>query len=244
LEHALFDEIITVEKVNSTQSLAEKLIREQDMQGNFLVVAAEQFCGRGRGENRWVAPRGGLWMTMALYGLEVPSSLTLYTGLCMRRALAELGAPAMLKWPNDIMLQDRKLCGILTTHLAQRRYHLAGIGVNTNVPPEDLPDTAICLQQALGREGDNEALALRFFDHFAAGLPDFIACGFEPLVEEYTVHCWLRGKRLSLRSEFDEHEGVARGVNRQGALLLELQGGMIQPFYAGAVEHVRPRQEK
>ncbi|MCD4829720.1 MAG: biotin--[acetyl-CoA-carboxylase] ligase [Candidatus Cloacimonetes bacterium] len=242
--HALFDETIVLGKTASTQKDAEKRIREGDVQGNFLVVATEQSGGRGRGDNRWHSPQGGLWMTMALYGLSVPPSLTLFCGVCLQQAMAPLlpaEASLRLKWPNDIMLDGRKLAGILSAHLAHKRYHLLGIGVNTNVAsfPQALADGATSLSIATGDVVDNDALMLRFFDIFAAELPRFIDEGFAPWVEEYRERCFLSGKRVSLQSEFAGHEGISRGINRHGALLIELEGGMIQPFYAGTVTQVR-----
>ena len=246
MEHPLFDEILHVERTNSTMRDAEVRIRDGLAQGNFAVVATEQSGGHGRGENHWHSPPGGLWATLALYGLSVPPSLTLFVGVCLHRAISPLlpaGACLQLKWPNDLMLDGRKLAGILTTQMSHKRYHLIGLGVNTNLPtmPGVLASQAASLQLATGAAVDNEALLRAFMDNLAEGLPLFIDQGFDPWLEHYRQHDYLCGKHISMKSEFSAHEGLARGINRSGALLVELPGGMLQPFYAGTVSQVRPQ---
>ena len=246
MEHVLFDEIVHVEKTSSTMKLAEIRIRDGLADGNMLVYTDEQTGGRGRGDNVWFSPSGGLWMTMALYGLSVQPSLTLFTGVCLHRAVRAMlpaGARLQLKWPNDLILEGKKMAGILTTQLTAKKYHLIGIGVDSDIEamPAEIDDIAVSMRMITGQPVDNEELMRRMFDEFAAGLPLFIDQGFAPSFDYFREHDFLVGKYVTLESEFSSHEGTAKGVNRQGALLIELDNGMIQPFYAGMVSKVREK---
>ncbi|NQV18269.1 MAG: biotin--[acetyl-CoA-carboxylase] ligase [Armatimonadetes bacterium] len=237
--HPFFDEIFYFIKLSSTNRYAEKLIKTNEAQGNFLVIASEQSSGIGRKKNPWFSPKGGIWITAAIYGLSVESNLTIFTGICIHKALIEL-FPEMkstlkIKWPNDIYLSDKKLCGILSKHLTARKYHLIGIGINSNVIvfPDEFSDTATSLQKEFRIEVNNTEVMRNIFDKFSENLPDFIEGKLD--VKYFNRYSLLKGKRVELDTDFDKFSGIAKGINKSGAMLIELKPGMIQPFYAGTV---------
>ncbi len=238
-KHSLFDEIVYFSKLSSTNKYAEKLIKTGEAQGNFLVIANEQSSGIGRKENSWFSPAGGIWITAAIYGLSVESNFTIFTGICIHQALTKL-FPEMknklkIKWPNDIYLHDKKLCGILSNHLAAVNYHLLGIGMNTTINkfPNDLVDTATSLQIELKTDINNTEIMKKIFDIFSKNLPDFIEGNID--VKYFKRNSLLLNKRVKLDTDFDKFDGIAKGINKNGALLVELKPGMIQPFYAGTI---------
>ncbi|MDA3814064.1 MAG: biotin--[acetyl-CoA-carboxylase] ligase [Candidatus Cloacimonetes bacterium] len=238
-KHPLFDEVLHFNKVSSTSSKAERLINSNTTQGNFLCLAGEQSSGKGRGNNSWFAPAGGLWLTAALYRFDFKSNITIFTGICIHKTLSEL-FPAIaeklkIKWPNDIYLSDKKICGILTSNLSNKRYHLIGIGMNTNVIglDEEMSPNATSLQIELGKAVDNEKVLTSIFNNFASALPGFVE---EELDEKYfNQHSLLKGLHIELDTDYDTFRGKAKGIDKNGALLIELKSGMIQPFYAGSV---------
>jgi BirA family transcriptional regulator, biotin operon repressor / biotin---[acetyl-CoA-carboxylase] ligase len=238
-QHPLFDEVYHYEKLISTSKQATKLINNQTAQGNFLIIANEQSGGIGRGKNTWSSPLGGIWMTAALYGLSVSSNLTIFTGICIHKALCELfpefGTDFEIKWPNDIFLKNRKLCGILASHNQSDKYHLLGIGLNSNVEqyPEVISETAISLSDFLQKEVENEIIIAKIFDKFAADLPEFIEGNFD--LKYFKQNSFLKGKEIILDTDFDQFSGLCKGINKSGAILIKLKSGMIQPFYAGSV---------
>ncbi|MCF7793081.1 MAG: biotin--[acetyl-CoA-carboxylase] ligase [Candidatus Cloacimonetes bacterium] len=238
-KHPLFDEVYFYEKLITTSKQAEKMIREQTAQGNFLVIANEQSGGLGRNKSNWFSPVGGIWLTAALYGLSVQSSLTIFTGTCLHKILSKLFPTITndlkIKWPNDIFLQNRKLSGILSSHLENEKYHLIGIGLNSNNLdfPDELKEDAISLKNILGEEVDNRQILAEFFDLFAADLPDFIEGKFD--LKYFNENSFLKDKEITLDTDFDQFSGKCRGLNKNGAILIELKSGMIQPFYAGTV---------
>lgn len=237
--HLLFDEVYTYDKIVSTSKQAEKLIRNQNVQGNFLVIAAKQSGGIGRNRNHWFSPEGGIWLTTALYGLQTPPSIPLFTGICIHKTLCStfpnLASKLTLKWPNDIYLENRKLSGILSQKMEAFNYHLLGIGLNSNICelPEDLKENAISLRSVLKREIDNRDLIIKLFDLIASDLPEFVENNFDS--SYFNQHSFLNGKQIVLDTDFDRYAGKCKGVNKDGALLIELKSGMIQPFYAGTV---------
>jgi BirA family biotin operon repressor/biotin-[acetyl-CoA-carboxylase] ligase len=238
-QHPLFDEIYSFDKIESTNSKAKKLIKTGEARGNFLVISHIQSGGIGRNRNLWFSPDGGIWMTAALYGLTVSSSFSIFTGICIHKAITELfpeiKSKLKIKWPNDIYLNNKKLCGILSSNLQAEKYHLLGIGLNSNVCeiPLELNDIAISLRKELNHNIDNKVLVTKIFDNFASYLPDFIEGELD--VKYYNEHSLLKGRIIELDTDFDKFTGIAKGINKSGALLIELKPGMIQPFYAGTV---------
>jgi len=238
-KHPLFDEVLHFNKVGSTSLKAERLINSNTAQGNFLCLAGEQSSGKGRGKNSWLSPVGGLWLTAALYGFDFKSKVTIFTGICIHKTLCEL-FPSIsdkfkIKWPNDIYLNDKKLCGILSNNLSGRKYHLIGIGINTNVTEldETLAPNATSLQIELGKDVDNEKILTSIFDNFASALPNFVEGELD--VKYFNQHSLLKGFQIELNTDYDIFRGKANGIDKNGALLIELKHGMIQPFYAGSV---------
>lgn len=237
--HPLFDEIRFFDKIKSTDKKADNLIKSGQISGNFLLIAKTQSGGIGRKENTWFSPEGGIWITAALYGLSVESNLTIFTGICIHKALLQL-FPKMqinlkIKWPNDIYLNEKKLCGILSSHNSAYKYHLIGIGINTNFLefPEDLIKISISLQQHLKKKIDNSKLVKIIFDIFSSDLPAFIEGKLD--LKYFNEHSLLKGKKIELDTDFAIFSGICKGINKKGAILLELKEGMIQPFFAGTV---------
>jgi len=238
-QHPLFDEVIYFKKIGSTSSKAESLIKSNSAQGNFLCLADEQTSGRGRGKNSWVSPKGGLWLTQALYGFSFKSNITIFTGICLHKTFIELfpsiSQNLKIKWPNDIYLNDKKICGILSSHLSNRKYHLIGIGINTNIEQfdDELKTSATSLQIELKKPIDNNKLLSTFFNNFASALPGFVEEELD--VKYFNKHSLLKGLQIKLDTDYKTFKGEAKGLDKNGALLIELKPGMIQPFYAGSV---------
>ena len=238
-KHPLFDEILFFKNLRSTSLKAERLINSNTAQGNFLCLAGEQSSGKGRGKNSWISPTGGLWLTAALYGFNFQSNITIFTGICIHKTISELfpsiSDKLKIKWPNDIYLNNKKVCGILSSNLSNKKYHIIGIGINTNLAELDeiLASNATSLQIELDRTVDNEEILTRIFDNFASALPGFVEGELD--VKYFNQHSLLKGLHIELDTDYDIFRGKAKGIDKSGALLIELKSGMIQPFYAGSI---------
>ena len=169
----------------------------------------------------------------------VNSNLTLFVGICLHKAILtcfpELKQDLKIKWPNDIYLENRKICGILSHNLSNHRYHSIGIGINTNIEefPKDLEDLATSLFNTLHFQIDNKKLIKTIFDIFSANFPKYVENGID--YNYFNKHSFLEGKKIILDTDFAQYKGNCRGINKNGAILIALKSGMVQPFYVGSI---------
>jgi len=244
-EIPFFDQRLDYKRIGSTFAEARKLILNREVQGNFLVVAETQSSGKGRKEKEWFSPQGGLWLTAGFYNLPLKSSFTIYLAISIAEVVNQLfpetAGSLLIKWPNDLMLQDRKVGGILTTAYPDLKYIISGIGLNTNnreFPPE-LKNIADSLARFTGKEIDNELLLGRIFDKISEGLPDYLdneLLKLKPLYE--SEYSYLKDKKILLNTDFEEFAGRVKGINQKGALILQLENGSYQPLYSGSITHI------
>lgn len=210
------------------------------------VLADRQTAGRGRGGRAWSSPAGlGLWMSVVLRpGLAEERLLVpLLAGVAVGRAVESRveGVQARLKWPNDVLLGDRKVCGILCE--ASEDAMVVGIGVNVAQRPRDFPadvrPRAVSLEMASGRGVSRAALAgriLRELRDLAGGggpIPALVG----PLGEEVGRRDALRGRRVRVEVPSGA-VGTAAGIDSSGALLLDTGGGDVVRVTAGSVRPV------
>lgn len=240
--HSLFDNVIHLPFTLSTMDYAQQIMRSGEKQGNFLIIADQQRSGKGRQDAIWYSPSGGLWFTAAIFGLVSKANLTIFTGISLHKTIIrifpQLKDELKLKWPNDLYLHNKKIAGIITQHYPHYKYHCIGIGVNTNIGqfPYHLKNTASSLQMILCQPVDNAELLTLFCDEFATQLPAFIEDSID--IEYFNQNSLLNGKQITLDTSYEHYNGIARGINQEGALLIELSSGMVQPFYSGAVTKV------
>jgi BirA family biotin operon repressor/biotin-[acetyl-CoA-carboxylase] ligase len=145
-----------VEKCSSTQDLARELAEGGAAEGT-VVVAEEQERGRGRLGRSWFSGKGGLWFTVILRpGQRLVNLLSLAVGVSVARVLRGIGLPARLKWPNDVVIEGKKVGGILVEAFSgsgEEITALVGIGLNVNNDlPEELAETSASLKGILGRK--------------------------------------------------------------------------------------------
>ena len=221
------------ESVGSTLDVVHRLAADGAPAGT-IVLADEQVAGRGRRGRRWLSPpRTGIWLGFLARPNARPESgvMALRVGLAVVESLGDLGAAAQLKWPNDVVLCDRKLGGILC-EARWRESHPAwvalGIGLNVHGPlPEGLVSEAAVLEEALP-EVTRLAVLERLVPRLGA-LHDAAELD-RGEVEMYGKHDWLKGRRVT-----EPMEGVARGVAPDGALLVETEVGLERIVGGGIV---------
>lgn len=210
------------------------------------VIADQQTAGRGRGGRAWSSPAGlGLWMSVILRpGLAEERLLVpLLAGVAVGRAVESRveGVQARLKWPNDVLLGERKVCGILCE--ASEDGMVVGIGINVAQGPRDFPPDvrprAVSLAMASGRGVSRSALAgsiLRELRVLAGGggpVPALVG----PLGEEVGRRDALRGRRVRVEVP-PGVEGTASGIDPSGALLVDTGAGDVVRVTAGSVRPV------
>jgi BirA family transcriptional regulator, biotin operon repressor / biotin---[acetyl-CoA-carboxylase] ligase len=194
-----------------------------------LVTAGQQTAGHGRQGRTWIAPAGsGLLMSLVLR--EPPRLLPLVAAVAVADAAGER---AMVKWPNDILLDGRKVCGILAEGRPQERWAVLGIGLNVALDLEMLPaelrDRAGTLGLTPGDIEDVLAELLRALD-------ERLAQPTATVLDTWRGRDALRGREIAWNGD---HRGIAAGIDDDGRLLVELPGGGTTALDAGEV-HLRP----
>jgi BirA family biotin operon repressor/biotin-[acetyl-CoA-carboxylase] ligase len=245
----------SLEVLLQTDSTNSRLLAVDDLPpGKVDVCVAEhQSAGRGRRGREWIAPFGGaICLSMGWVFPEPPqqlSALSLAVGVAVTRALGRFGArDVRLKWPNDVLLANRKLGGILCELRAEAggpAYVVIGIGLNvhlsaaarrniaaTGVEPADLSEALAAA--APGRS----VLVAALIDELIVALERFQREGLLPFVQPWRDADALHGSEIRVSIGDKQHRGIARGIDADGALVLEMPAGILR-FISGEVS-VRP----
>lgn len=231
-------------RVDSTQRVARELAGAGAPEGT-VVVAEAQTAGRGRLGRTWHSPPGTSLYCSVLLRPPLPPArvpqLALVAGLAVAEAADALGVRALLKWPNDVLLDGRKVAGILTEMEAELdRVHavVVGIGVNVNAAAEDFPpylrERATSLAIATGGRVDRVGFAAAVLDRLEALYRRFLDAGFGALRDGWEGRSALAGRRVTV-SGGGEHTGTVAGVDDDGALRLVDEGGAVRRVVAGEV---------
>jgi len=227
--------------VDSTMALARQLAR--DGCPEFTVVTADrQTGGRGRLGRVWHSSPGGLYFTIVLRpALPAPlSSLTTFAaGLTWARLLQEdYGIDVGLKWPNDLLVRERKLSGMLSEMEAQGElvtFVNIGIGLNVNNDPTVEEPNAVSLAKITGKKISRRDLLAGFLDRFERRMADLH--GLDTIIAEWKPFAATLNRPVKIVTIRDSIEGIARDVDDSGALLVELSDGSIQRIIHGDCFH-------
>jgi BirA family biotin operon repressor/biotin-[acetyl-CoA-carboxylase] ligase len=233
--------------VNSTNSYLLQLTPPPLRSAN--VCSSElQHAGRGRRGRAWICPFGGglaLSLAWSFAGADTADpTLSLAVGVAVARALHRLGARHLrLKWPNDIWLGDRKAGGVLVelrTEAGGPAHVVIGIGLNVSLSAaerhaiESAGVRVAAVSDACPGPVSRNLLAAALLDELLSMLDEFEPSGFAPFRAEWTALDALAGRRARVLTGEGAVEGTARGVDRDGALLLEV-GGQLQRHVSGEV---------
>lgn len=215
-------------EIGSTMTAAAKLVDH-----GAVVVADSQTAGIGRYNRAWhSAPGDGLYFTVVLRTDPLPL-LTMAIGLAVQEAIAhQTGLAPDIRWPNDLLARERKLCGILTQYQDQRV--LAGIGINVNheaFPPE-LESLATSIRLETGRAYSREALLIDVLQR----MDTFSALPHPAILTAFTQQSsYARGRRVCVELNGREVRGVTAGLDKNGYLLLDDSEGHRHTILAGGV---------
>jgi len=222
-------------RTESTNAVALEAAARGEPEGS-VFLAEEQTAGRGRGGNHWHSEKSaGIYCSVILRPQLPPAdalSLSLIAGLAVQHAMKQVtGLNPDLRWPNDLMLNDKKFCGILTEMNAEPtrvRYAVTGIGVNVNHAafPARLRDTATSLRLESGHEWPRSALAvalLQSLDYEYRALSSDAVSGILRRFEQNSSYA--RGKKVRVEEE-GGFEGVTDGLDARGFLRVRTADGM------------------
>lgn len=231
-------EVLSLETIDSTNNEAKRRAEAGAPHG-MLVVSEIQTAGRGRMGRPWSSPKGsGIWMTILLRPKLLPvqaSGLTLVMALAIQEAIEEMtGISCGIKWPNDIVYDGKKLCGILTEMSAEpdRINHVvigSGINVSDEAFPEEIADRAVSIMQASGKKVCRAELIAKILYRFECCYAMYEKTGDMTLLQDdYNKRLVNCGRRVRVLDPTGEYDAVAAGISQTGGLIVEKDGREIE----------------
>ncbi|MGC9517359.1 MAG: biotin--[acetyl-CoA-carboxylase] ligase [Methanomicrobiales archaeon] len=237
------------EEVDSTNDVAKELA-EKDAPEGTIVIAQTQRRGKGRLGKKWISPTGGVWMSLILRPTTSPENapqLTLVTGVAVAETLKQYtGLDVKIKWPNDILIDKKKVCGILTEAHAKYNtldYVIVGIGIDANVDmerfPKELRSGATSIKNELEKEVSYVELVQRFLEDFERLYQEFNKGNFPEILRKWRKYSKTIGSYVEVHKKLGKIvRGEAVGVNQKGALILELDDGTLRKVFSGECIHL------
>ena len=230
-------------KTDSTNLWITRLAKEGAPEGT-LALAEFQSAGRGRLGRSWEVPEGtSVMMSILLrpkFEPQYAPMLTLVMGMAVAKAVKKFGFDVSIKWPNDVVVSHKKICGILTemgVRDGKIDYAVIGVGINVNIRefPEEMADKATSLYLESGREFDRSQIPGLVMEAFEEYYEKFAAtCDLSGLKEEYESILANYNQPVRVLAK-EPYEGVARGITDGGELLVEKTDGTIVAVSAGEV---------
>lgn len=237
--------VVYYDETDSTNNQA-KAYGEKGEEHGTLFVADMQAAGKGRRGRAWVSPAGSsIYMTILLHPDVLPTKAPQLT-LVMAMAVAEgirkvTGLETKIKWPNDIIVHGRKVCGILTemsTEIDYINYVVIGVGINVNQEtfPEEIRDTATSLKIETGSSVRRSVLIAAIMECFEQFYEVFMTTeDLSGLQERYNAMLVNLGREVRVLEPGNEYEAHALGINRTGELIVRTVDGQEKEIYAGEV---------
>ena len=230
-------------ETDSTNLWIKRLAKEGAPEGT-LALAEFQSAGRGRLGRSWEVPEGtSVMMSILLrpkFEPQYAPMLTLVMGMAVAKAVKNLGFDVSIKWPNDVVVSHKKICGILTemgVRDGKIDYAVIGVGINVNIKefPEEMVDKATSLYLESGKEFDRSQIPGLVMEAFEKYYEKFAAtCDLSGLKEEYESILANYNQPVRVLAK-EPYEGVARGITDGGELLVEKTDGTIVAVSAGEV---------
>jgi len=263
--------IYSYKEIGSTNDAAYKLALEGEKEGS-AVIAELQSAGRGRLGRKWVSPKGkGAYVSIILRPNILPrdvSNITLFSALSVVKAIREMvDLPTFIKWPNDILVNNKKACGILTEMNGEAdkiNFVIVGIGININTKMELLPEGATSLAEELKAKAECHSefisesqemlkqvqhdkyedvsriqLVRALFRNLDKYYKIFRDGKIDDMIKEYKELSMFLGRRVEVSYHDSKIEGYAIDVDKEGALILRMDSGLNERVLAGDVVMLR-----
>ncbi len=232
--------VLYYHSVTSTNDIAREQALQKALEGT-AVIADQQTTGRGRLKRAWVSPQGNIAVTVVLYpARKYLHYLTMLASLAVLHGIEKTtGLKCQLKWPNDVLINNKKVCGILLESQADVDsvdYAVIGIGINVNMKLADYPEIA-SIATSLADELGREVSRLEMIRNLFIEMEKLYLClqAGESLLTEWRDNLITLGKNVRVRSNEDVFEGIAEAVADDGSLLLRCPDGSLMKFMAGDV---------
>lgn len=239
-------DVFCFKKVSSTNIIGRSLA----LKGyNAAVMAESQFLGHGRMSRRWESEVGGLYLTVTLktdLNENIASTITMAVSLAVLKSIYELtGVKCSIKWPNDLLVNGRKICGILSEAVwgtDKLDCVIVGLGLNVNqninVFPTELKDHVTSFYMETGKQYVIKDVAFSLMHYMNCELKDLSAHRVRCILRQYRQSCETLGKKISIKDGEDViFQGEAVAINEDGALVVKDESGYIEMFHYGEVSN-------
>jgi BirA family biotin operon repressor/biotin-[acetyl-CoA-carboxylase] ligase len=235
-----------LDSVPSTQDELRQLAEEGALEGT-LVIAEQQTNGRGRMGRSWVSPAGkGIWMSLLLrppVSLQLTPQLTLLTAVALSRAISRIVPVTIgIKWPNDLLVGGKKISGILLESAAEDerlRYVVVGMGISVNLDSTDYPEEllvkAASLKMLSGNAVNRSDLIAAILEEFERLYELYLEQGFATIRALWEAHAVTLNNQTLLHTPQGSIQGVPRGLDEMGGLLVEMEDGSYRTIYSAEV---------
>ena len=243
--------VISYKKVDSTNTIAYELA-QNGMKEGAVILADEQVKGKGRHGRHWSSPsRSGIYMSCILRPSIAPneiSRITLLAAVAVAQAIRDLSSlEAVIKWPNDIMIDEKKICGILTEMKAEQDrvdFVVLGIGINVLPGKGDLPKHATSIKEEISRRGakiniSRIELTKKVLERLEEYYNIMRIKGFDPIIDKWKDLSAMIGSRVKVSLRGKSFEALAHDINPDGALVVRTDSGVLEKISSGDVIMVR-----
>ena len=237
-------DIYIFNEVMSTNTIA-KFLSMNGVGNGAVVISEKQTKARGRSGKNWESPLGGVWLSIILNPNVNHSKIpliTLATGVAVENTLKRIGVKnAEIKWPNDILIHGKKVCGILTeaiTSFNTIESVIIGVGIDANISienfPEELRENMTTLNDEIGEKVDENLLIKLFLEEFEKISEQFINEEYETILKEWRKNSYTIGKIVEVHEPFNKpYDGYVLGISRDGSLVVEKIDGTLEKVISG-----------
>ena len=235
------------DEVNSTNEKADKLA--VTVEEGTVIIAEKQKKGIGRFGREWFSPKGGVYVSVVLKPKISPidaSKMTLIAGIAVAKVIRKLGLDAKLKWPNDVLIHGKKVCGILTsisTKEGMIDYIIVGIGINVNIDistfPKELQKGATSLKEEFKKEVSMEKIIEDMLYEIEINYETFKKGNIAYLLNEWKRLSNTIGKKVKIKMRTEVIEGEAVALTIEGQLVMKLENDSLKNIIAGECIHLR-----
>jgi len=235
-------------EVDSTNIVARKIIRNGGMKTDdgTVIIAEKQIKGKGRLDRNWISPEGGLWFSVILnptIDLLYLPLITLMSSVIVTRIIRNFyQINAKIKWPNDILIDNKKICGILTeTSISSNSldYVIVGIGLNVNISIEDFPENiinnTISLKSIIGENISRKRILIGILEEFEKYYETFKKSNFTSIINEWKLYSGTIGSKVSINTGRNVITGKAIDIDKNGGLILKMKNGDCEKVMSGTI---------
>lgn len=237
-------DIYIFNEVMSTNTIA-KFLSMNGVGNGAVVISEKQTKARGRSGKNWESPLGGVWLSIILNPNVNHSKIpliTIATGVAVENTLKRIGVKnAEIKWPNDILIHGKKVCGILTeaiTSFNTIESVIIGVGIDANISienfPEELRENMTTLNDEIGEKVNENLLIKLFLEEFEKISEQFINEEYETILKEWRKNSYTIGKIVEVHEPFSKpYDGYVLGISRDGSLVVEKIDGTLEKVISG-----------